>query len=115
MQIGVLEVTDGILAEILETEAEAAEIERRAWQEAKDRVQGARLHARQLIEKGVAEDERLYSEAVSAMEAAGESMLAKRLEESAAAVGAMRKKAQELFFKAVSLIVEELEGEYGHR
>ena len=108
-------MTDRILTDILETEAEAAEIERRAGQGAKESVQEARLQAREMIETGVAEDERRYSEAVSDMETAAGTFLSKQLEASALTVEAVRAQAQERFGKAVSLIVEGIVGEYGHR
>jgi hypothetical protein len=110
----VLEVTDRILTEILETEAEALEIERRALQEAKGLVQEARLHARHLIEKGVEDDERRYADAVTAMEKSGEAILSEQLLESAEAAGAMRKAARDHFDAAVALIAEEIAGAHGH-
>lgn len=108
-------MTDRILTDILETEAKAAEIEHRAILKAKEIVQEARLQARETIETGVAEDESRYSEAIIGLEAAAGTFLMKQLESSALTVEGMRSQAEGNFDKAVSLIVEGIVGEYGHR
>lgn len=107
-------MTDRILLEIAETEAEAAEMERRAGLEAREQVLEAKQVARHLFEAGLETDEQQFSDAMSMIRANADTVLSKRLRESSLEVEAMVSQARERFDEAVSMIVEGIVGEYGH-
>lgn len=112
--MGAMLMTDRILLDIAETEAEAVEMERRAGQEARELVLEAKQVARHLFETGLETDERQFSDAMSMIRTNADTLLSKRLCESSLEVEAMGAQACEQFDKAVSVIVEGIVGEYGH-
>ena len=112
--MGAMLMTDRILLDIAETEAEAAEMEHRAGQEARELVLEARQFARHLFEEGLEIDEQHFSDAMSVIRTNADTLLSQRLRESSLEVEAMGAQARERLDKAVSMIVEEIVGEYGH-
>ena len=106
---------DRILQDIGQTESTAEEIERKAAAEAARMVQQAHAQAVALAQEVLLSDEQRMAQTLSAHERQCNEWLSKQLGLAAQDAEKIRSDAQCRMEAAVSLIVEGVWNEYGHR
>lgn len=108
-------MVDQILQEISQAEDLAVQRERQAAAEAASLVQQARAEALRLHQEGLLADERRMAAELSDFDAKTAERMAGRLGDSAREAERLRAEASQNMQAAVSLIVEGVRSEYGHR
>ncbi len=108
-------MVDQILQEISQAEDLAVQRERDAAAEAAAMLQQARAEAQRMHQEGLLADERRMADELSAFDVLTAGIMANRLGDSAREAEQLRAEAASNMQAAVSLIVEGVRSEYGHR